>query len=96
MNEINKDLVKHVLGFAMLNGTDEEIDDYVLSLNQVVEEIDKIQNLEIDNKDILFSPTNNINCFEDGSMVEKIDKEEVLSRVSNREADYILVPKVIE
>ena len=96
MNTIDKKEVEHILGLAMINCNDKEIDDYVNSLNQVVEEINKIQELNIENNDILIAPTSNKNCYDDGETVKMIEKQEILKRITNREGDYVLVPKVIE
>ncbi|MDD2181005.1 MAG: Asp-tRNA(Asn)/Glu-tRNA(Gln) amidotransferase subunit GatC [Bacilli bacterium] len=96
MNTIDKKEVEHILGLAMLNCNDKEIEDYVNSLNQVIEEINKVQALEIENDEIMISPTNNKNCYAEFETAKMIEKEEILKHISNREGDYVLVPKVIE
>ncbi len=96
MNKINKDEVNRILELAMLKSSAKEVGDYVTSLNQIVDDISKIQELEINSDDILINPINNVNYYDDGNTVSMIEKEDILKHISNREGDYVLVPKVIE
>ncbi len=96
MNKIDKKGVESILNNAMLYSKEDEIDDYINSLNSFIDEIKDIKDINIDSEDIMVSPITNVNCYNDKDIVEMVNKEEILKSVPNKEDDYILVPKVIE
>ena len=58
-------------------------------------EIDKILDVEINTKEIMISPIENINRYYDESEIELIDKKEVLEMANKTNGDFIVVSRVI-
>lgn len=93
MEKLNKQNVYHVADLAKLNVSEEEIDKYQTQLNDILGEIEKIELADIDG-DIMISPTNNINCYNNDE-VSHINKNEVLARACKSNGDFIVVSRVL-
>ena len=90
MKKIN---VEHVNDLARLK--EEDLEKYEVQLNDIMTEIDKILDVEINTKEIMISPIENINRYYDESEIELIDKKEVLEMANKTNRDFIVVSRVI-
>lgn len=90
MKKIN---VEHVNDLARLK--EEDVEKYEVQLNDIMTEIDKILDVEINTKEIMISPIENINRYYDESEIELIDKKEVLEMANKTNGDFIVVSRVI-
>ena len=69
---------------------------YQKQLADILTEIDKIVEVEIDNKDIMISPTENKNVYSDDVIETHISKSDALLNAKHKRSDYITVPRVLE
>ncbi len=92
---INKEMIKKVADNVMINVREDELIYYEQSLNELYEDIKKIKQL-VSEDEITFTPSKQINCFDEDKVKNTIKKEEILVNTPNREGDYILVPRVIK
>lgn len=93
---IEKDQVKHIADLAKLSISDNEMEKYQKQLADILTEIDKIVEVEIDNKDIMISPTENKNVYSDDVIETHISKSDALLNAKHKRSDYITVPRVLE
>lgn len=93
---INEEQVKHIADLAKLNIKDEEMEKYKKQLTDILTEIEKIVEVDIDNEEIMISPTDNKNCYTEDIIEQHISKEDAFLNAKKVRADYITVPKVIE
>ena len=92
---IDNNKVKHIASLAKLNIKDEEMEKYQKQLGDILTEIEKI--LEVDvNDDIMISPSDNENCYSNDLVGNHISKEEAFLNSKSVKGDYIAVPKVLE
>jgi len=92
---ISKEKVDHIANLARLNVKEEEYSKYQTQLNDILTEIDKIMEVDVDGE-IMISPTSNTNCFNDDVIENHISKEDLLNNAKSVKGDYVTVPKVIE
>ena len=92
---INEEQVKHIADLAKLNIKDEEIEKYKKQLSDIMTEIDKIVEVEIENDDIMISPTDNRNRYSEDIVEEHINRDDAFINAKNKKGDYITVPKVV-
>ena len=93
---INEEQVRHIADLAKLNIKDEEIEKYQKQLSDIMTEIDKIVEVEIENDDIMISLTDNKNCYSEDVVEQHISRDDAFKNAKNVKANYITVPKVIE
>ena len=58
-------------------------------------EIDKIFNAKISTDEILISPIEQINCYNEDIEKGMLSREEIMKNVKNTNGDYIIVPRVV-
>lgn len=90
MDELSREEVLHVAHLGKLYLTEDEIEKYKLQLKQIMDEINKIKELDVNKSDILISPSNNYNEFSNYELKE-IDREKILSNSINRDGNFIEV-----
>ena len=95
MEKLSKEEILHVAKLAHLNITEDEIEKYSIQLRDILSEIDKINEVQIEENDILIAPTNNRNVYFMDEPKEMLSKEEVLKNANNKNEDFIIVPRVI-
>lgn len=88
MEKLTKEEVMHVLDLARLTATDEEIEKYQVELKKMINEIDKIKELNDFDEDILIAPWSQETSFRDEDTL-KIDDADVLKNVPNKKGNFI-------
>lgn len=92
MNELTKEEVLHVAHLARINVTDEDVAKYKVGLAQILNEIERINEVNVD-EDILISPTANKNvCREDVSIDESVD---ILKNAPKTSGNYIEIKRFV-
>lgn len=88
MEKLTREEVMHVLDLARLTATDEEIEKYQVELKKMINEIDKIKELNDFDEDILIAPWHHETSFRDEDTL-KIDDADVLKNVPNKKGNFI-------
>ncbi len=96
MNRLSKEEVLHVANLARLELTEEEIDTYAIKLKEILDEVDKIKDIEVLSDEVMISPNDNVCVLSDDEEKEMLNKEEILKNAPKKYADYIEVRGVFE
>ena len=92
MNELTREEVLHVAHLARIDVTEEDINKYKIQLKQILAEITRINELDVDG-DILISPTDNKNVYrEDIGIQENVD---VLRNAPKKSGNYIEIKRFV-
>ena len=92
MDELTKEEVLHVAHLARIDVTEEDINKYKIQLKQILDEINRINELDVDG-DILISPTDNKNEYrEDIGINEDVD---VLRNAPKKSGNYIEIKRFV-
>lgn len=92
MNELTKEEVLHVSDLAKINITDEELKSYQVGLKQILDEIDRINEIDVDG-DILISPSDNKNVYRDDiGIMEDVN---VLKNAPKSSGNYIEIKRFV-
>ena len=94
-NKLTKEQVLHVANLAKLEIDESEIEKYQHQLNNILNEIDKINKVDIRADEMLISPTTNKNVFREDKVGTMLKVEEVLKNANNTNGDFIEVIGVI-
>lgn len=81
---------------ARLNFTEEEKEDLVGDLNSVLGYIDKLNELDTENVDIVVNPYYIENKFREDEVEASMPLGQVIENAPAHLEEYVLVPKVIE
>ena len=93
---ISEEQVNHIADLAKLKVEENEMKKYQQQLTDILTEIDKILNVEIQTTEIMISPSFNQNVYSEDNPENHISKEKKKKNAKRVKGDYIIVPKVIE
>ena len=92
MNELTKEEVLHVANLARINVSEEEVEKYKKGLKQILDELNRINEVNADD-DILISPTSNNNIYrEDVGIDEDVD---ILKNAPKKSGNYIEIKRFL-
>ena len=96
MEKISEDMVNHVALLSRLSFTPEEIKRFTTQLNNILEYVDKLN--ELDTSTI--SPTSHslkmCNVFRDDTITPSLSSKEALDNAPDKENNCFKVPKIIQ
>ena len=87
---LTKEEVLHVLNLARLEASEEEIEKYQVELKKMINEIDKIKELDDFDDELMIAPwSHDVTLRENDSL--KIEEANVLENVPNKKGNFIAV-----
>ncbi len=89
-DKLTKEEVLHVLDLARLDASLEEIEKYQIELKKMINEIDKIKELNDFDEDLLIAPWTNDTKFRENDTLE-IENGDILKNVPNKKGNFISV-----
>ena len=90
--ELTREEVLHVAHLSRIGVNEKDIDKYKVQLKQIMNEIERINELDVDG-DILISPTDNKNVYrEDIGIQENVD---VLRNATKKSGNYIEIKRFV-
>ena len=89
-DKLTKEEVLHVLDLARLEASEEEIEKYQIELKKMINEIDKIKELNDFDEDLLIAPWTNDTMFRENDTLE-IENGDILKNVPNKKGNFISV-----
>ena len=92
MNELTKEEVLHVANLARINVTEEEIETYKVGLKQILDELNRINEVSADDE-ILISPTSNNNVYREEVGIDENDDS--LKNAPKRSGNYIEIKRFV-
>lgn len=93
---VSKKDVDYVAQLARLSFTDEETESLINDLNGILNYMDKLNELNTENVDIVVNPYYMENKFREDNVEQSMELNDVLLNAPEKLEEYIVVPKVIE
>ncbi|MHB8906732.1 MAG: Asp-tRNA(Asn)/Glu-tRNA(Gln) amidotransferase subunit GatC [Melioribacteraceae bacterium] len=94
MSVTRKD-VEYIAQLARLRFKDEELENFTSQLNEILNYVDKLNELDTENVEPLSHPVEEFNKFRDDELKPSIEREEALKNAPDRTDEFFKVPKVI-
>ena len=88
MDKLSKEEVLHVLELARLNANEEEIEKYQVELKKMLDEIDKIKDIEDYDNDFLIAPWSDESKLRENDELV-IEKNDILKNVPNKKGNFV-------
>ena len=95
MDKLTKEEVLHVAHLARIAVTDEEIDKYQVELKQLLNEVDKIKDIDIDEEELLVTPVEHESVPRSDECTHTISFDEVKKNVPSSMGNFVEVPVMI-
>lgn len=92
---VSKKDVEHIAQLARLKIDQSELEKYTKDLNQILNYVEKLNELDTENIEPLSYPVEKSNVFREDKMKESISTKEALKNAPDKDEQYFKVPKVI-
>lgn len=96
MPSLSKEEVNHVADLARLNINQDEYELYGKQLYDILEEINKINDVKLTTDEIMISSIDFNNRYSIDEIKSMLNKEEIFKNVKHSNGDFIVVPKVLD
>jgi aspartyl-tRNA(Asn)/glutamyl-tRNA(Gln) amidotransferase subunit C len=93
---VNKKEVEVIAELARLRLNENEIDYYTAQLNQILEYVDKLNELNIESVEPLHHPVEGKNALREDVRRESVSTAEALKNAPDKDENFFKVPKVIQ
>ena len=90
MEKLTREEVQHVAHLARIGVSEEEIEKYQINLKKMIDEIDKIKEIDEGDKSFLITPTSNT-CSLDKNNVS-VPNNDLLLNVPKKKGNFVEVP----
>ena len=92
---VTKKDVEYIANLARLSFNEEELEKFTHELNEILNYVEKLNELDTESIEPLSHPIENKNVFRADEVKPSIDREEALKNAPERTEEFFVVPKVI-
>ena len=94
--QVSKEELLHIAKLSDLKINDDEVDNYRLNLEDILNFADVEKNANVEGLDETIGANDNFNVFRKDEIKEFEDREALLANAPEKERDMFKVPKVIQ
>ena len=94
--QVSREELLHIAKLSDLKINDDEIDNYRLNLEDILNFADVVKNANVEGLDETIGANDNFNVFRKDEIKEFEDREALLANAPEKERDMFKVPKVIQ
>jgi len=87
--------VEYIAQLARLRFKDEELENFTDQLNEILNYVEKLNELDTTNVEPLNHPVENVNVFRNDELKPSVQTEAALKNAPDRTDEFFKVPKVI-
>ncbi len=95
-DKLTKEEVLHVANLAKIEINDMEIEEYQIKLKKLMDDISKIEKVEIEDDNMLIAPLTHVAELRDDVEDKMLEAKEVVNNAPRKSGNFIEVPAVIK
>ena len=95
MDKLTKEEVLHVAHLARINVNDDEIDKYARELKLLLDDVEKIKDIDTDTKELLVTPVEYESVLRDDSDISNVEFSEIKKNVPAVTGNFVEVPVMV-
>ena len=92
---VSKEDVEKIAKLAKLKFSDEELENFTPQMNEILNFMDKLNELDTENVEPLSHPVEQINVFREDKLKQSISTKDALKNAPSKDEQFFRVPKVI-
>lgn len=93
--QVSKEEILHIANLADLNIKEEEIDKYILNLQDILNFANIVNNAPVEGLDLSVGANDSYNVFRKDEIKEFLNKEGLLQNAPEQERNMFKIPKVL-
>ena len=95
MDRLTKEEVLHVAKLARIKVTDEELEKYQIELKKLLDDVDKIKDIEVTSDELLVTPVEHESILRKDSDTRSIAFNEIKKNIPATNGNFVEVPVMI-
>lgn len=95
MNKLSREEVLHVAHLARIKVTDEELEKYQIDLKKLLDDVDKINDIEVESEELLVTPVEQDSVLRSDQETSSVSFEEIKKNVPAVTGNFVEVPVMI-
>lgn len=95
MDKLTKEEVLHVAHLARIAVTEDEIEKYQKDLKKLLDEVDKIKEIEVEDNNLLVTPVSYQSTLRNDSSVRSVEFNEIKKNVPATTGNFVEVPVMV-
>ena len=95
MSDISREEIIHIAKLAMLDLSEQEIDNYTKDMQEILGYAEMINNLDTSNIDETIAATEQKNVFRKDEVIQPQAREELLKNAPSQDEGMFRIPKVL-
>ena len=95
MDKLTKEEVLHVAHLARINVSEDEIDKYARELKLLLDDVEKIKDIDTDTKELLVTPVEYESVLRDDSDTSSVEFNEIKKNVPEVTGNFVEVPVMV-
>ena len=95
MDKLDKDEVMHVANLARINISDSELDKYARDLKLLLDDVEKIKDIETDTDSLLVTPVEYNSTLRSDDDTSSVDFNEIKKNVPKTVGNFVEVPVMV-
>jgi aspartyl-tRNA(Asn)/glutamyl-tRNA(Gln) amidotransferase subunit C len=92
---VTKNDVEKIAKLAKLKFSEEDLENFTPQMNEILNYMDKLNELDTENIEPLSHPVEQTNVFRDDKLKTSVSTEDALKNAPSKDEQYFKVPKVI-
>ena len=95
MDKLTKEEVLHVAHLARIKVTDDEIEKYQRDLKKLLDDVDKIKDIEVESNELLVTPAEHESILRSDNDTRSIEFNEIKNNVPATTGNFVEVPVMV-
>lgn len=95
MDKLTKEEVLHVAHLARIAVTEDEIEKYQRDLKKLLDEVDKIKEIEVEDNNLLVTPVSYQSTLRNDSNTRSVEFDEIKKNVPATTGNFVEVPVIV-
>ena len=95
MDKLSREEVMHVAHLARIGVSQDELNRYSVQLKELLNEVEKINNVEVDEEDLLITPVEHNTSLREDENKNSISFEDVKKNAPKTDGNFVEVPVMI-
>lgn len=95
MDKLTKEEVLHVAYLARIKVTDDEIEKYQIDLKKLLDDVDKIKDIEVESSELLVTPVEHESILRSDQDTRSVDFNEMKKNVPATTGNFVEVPVMV-
>lgn len=94
-DRLSREEVMHVANLARINVSEDEIDKYAKDLKKLLDDVEKIKDIDVDTEELLITPVSHESVLRNDNDTSRVEFNEIKKNVPATTGNFVEVPVMV-